>query len=122
MAIFYLFYISAPINGNPTPGIPAKSYDAIICTHAFSLNQLPSEALDEFTRIVKSGGWLCFTTIKNFLIQKECGFLQKICNLVLGRKVDMIFSEEIQYNLSTSNTTVSGDGVNLGQIFVCKVL
>ena len=119
----YYLSISASIDGTPIPEIPPDSYDAIICTHAFSPNQLLPESLYEFIRIVKSKGWLCFTAMKNYVSLKEYDFLNKISDLVIERKIDLIFMKEFQYHEfnETAGLTLNENHA-LGYIFVCKVL
>ena len=58
--------------------------------------------------------------MKNFVIHRECGFLSTLYNLVLDRKLDVVFSEEIQNNSTTDlNSNAVG---SLGLVYVCKVL
>ena len=119
----YHLSISASIDGAPIPEIPPDSYDAIICTHAFSPNQLLPESMHEFTRIVKSNGWLCFTAMKSYVLLKEYGFLHTISDLVTERKIDLMLMKEFQYlELNELTTSIYNENHVLGYIFVCRVL
>ena len=67
---------------------------------------------------MKSNGWLCFTAMKSYVLLKEYDFLHKISDLVIERKIDLIFMKEFQYHA----TSISNENHALGYIFLCKVL
>ena len=54
-------------------------YDAVMCVGTFTFGHVKPNALDEFVRITKSGGLICFTI--NEGIHEEYGFDKKIENL-----------------------------------------
>ena len=56
-----------------------NSYDAIMCVGTFTFGHVKPNALDEFVRITKSGGLICFTI--NEGIYEEYGFDKKINEL-----------------------------------------
>ena len=62
---------------------PIKSvdnfYDAVMCVGTFTFAHVKANALDEFVRITKKGGLICFTI--NEGIYKEYGFDKKIMKL-----------------------------------------
>ena len=55
-------------------------YDAVMCVGTFTFAHVKASALDEFVRITKNGGLICFTI--NEGIYMEYGFDQKIEKLV----------------------------------------
>ena len=54
-------------------------YDAVMCVGTFTFAHVKANALDEFVRITKKGGLICFTI--NEGIYKEYGFDKKIMKL-----------------------------------------
>ena len=54
-------------------------YDAVFCVGTFTFSHVKPKALDEFVRITKKGGLICFTI--NEGIYKEYGFDKKIKQL-----------------------------------------
>ena len=56
-----------------------NSYDAVMCVGTFTFVHVKPNALDEFVRITKSGGLICFTI--NEGIHEEYGFDKKIISL-----------------------------------------
>ena len=54
-------------------------YDAVMCVGTFTFGHVKPNALDEFVRITKPGGLICFTI--NEGIHEEYGFDKKIENL-----------------------------------------
>ena len=56
-----------------------NSYDAIMCVGTFTYGHVKSHALDEFIRITKNNGLICFTI--NEGIYEEYGFDKKIIEL-----------------------------------------
>ena len=54
-------------------------YDAVFCVGTFTFSHVKPKALDEFVRITKKGGLICFTI--NEGIYKEYGFDKKINEL-----------------------------------------
>ena len=56
-----------------------NSYDAVICVGTFTFGHVKPQALDEFIRITKNKGLICFTI--NEGIHKEYGFDKKIKQL-----------------------------------------
>ena len=54
-------------------------YDAVFCVGSFTFSHVKPNALDEFVRITKKGGLICFTI--NEGIYKEYGFDKKINEL-----------------------------------------
>ena len=54
-------------------------YDAVFCVGTFTFSHVKPNALDEFVRITKKGGLICFTI--NEGIYKEYGFDKKINEL-----------------------------------------
>ena len=64
--------------------IQDNTYDAIMCVGTFTFGHVKPPALDEFIRITKSNGLICFTI--NEGIYKEYGFDKKIENLKKSKK------------------------------------
>ena len=56
-----------------------NTYDAVLCVGTFTFGHVKPPALDEFIRITKSGGYICFTI--NEGIHEEYGFDKKINEL-----------------------------------------
>ena len=54
-------------------------YDSVMCVGTFTFGHVKPQALDEFVRITKKGGLICFTI--NEGIYKEYGFDKKINTL-----------------------------------------
>ena len=54
-------------------------YDSVMCVGTFTFGHVKSDALDEFVRITKPGGLICFTI--NEGIYEEYGFDKKILDL-----------------------------------------
>ena len=54
-------------------------YDSVMCVGTFTFGHVKPQALDEFVRITKKGGLICFTI--NEGIYKEYGFDKKIDTL-----------------------------------------
>ena len=61
---------------NKTIKIEKNTYDAIMCVGTFTFGHVKPQALDEFVRITKNKGLICFTI--NEGIYKEYGFDRKI--------------------------------------------
>ena len=59
-------------------------YDAVMCVGTFTFGHVKPNALDEFLRITKNDGFICFTI--NEGIYKEYGFDKKIENLKKSNK------------------------------------
>ena len=59
--------------------IPDNTYDAVTCVGTFTYGHVKAEALDEFVRITKDGGLLCFTI--NEGIYGDSGFDTKLLAL-----------------------------------------
>ena len=59
-------------------------YDAIMCVGTFTFGHVKPNALEEFVRITKNGGLICFTI--NEGIYKEYGFDNKIEELTKNNK------------------------------------
>ena len=59
-------------------------YDAVLCVGTFTFGHVKSDALDEFVRITKPGGLICFTI--NEGIYKDYGFDKKILDLKANNK------------------------------------
>ena len=65
-------------------------YDAVLCVGTFTFGHVKSNALNEFIRITKPGGLICFTI--NEGIYKDYGFDNKISNLKANNKwIEMEF-------------------------------
>ena len=56
-----------------------NTYDAVLCVGTFTFGHVKPPALDEFIRITKPGGYICFTI--NEGIHEEYGFDKKIIEL-----------------------------------------
>ena len=65
--------LNKPINSKD------DTYDAIFCVGTFTFGHVKPNALDEFLRITKKGGLICFTI--NVGIYKDYGFDKKIQEL-----------------------------------------
>ena len=65
--------LNKPININD------NSYDAVMCVGTFTFGHVKPHALDEFIRITKNKGFICFTI--NEGIHEEYGFDKKIKQL-----------------------------------------
>ena len=61
-----------------------NSYDAVMCVGTFTFGHVKPNALDEFVRITKAGGLICFTI--NEGIHEEYGFDKKIASLKENNK------------------------------------
>jgi len=61
-----------------------NSYDAVMCVGTFTFGHVKPNALDEFVRITKAGGLICFTV--NEGIHEEYGFDKKITSLKENNK------------------------------------
>jgi len=61
-----------------------NSYDAVMCVGTFTFGHVKCNALDEFLRITKKDGLICFTI--NEGIYEEYGFDKKIENLKKSNK------------------------------------
>ena len=64
---------------NKTIEAKDNSYDAVMCVGTFTFGHVKPNDLDEFVRITKSGGLICFTI--NEGIHEEYGFDKKIISL-----------------------------------------
>ena len=64
------------------------SYDAVMCVGTFTFGHVKPPALDEFFRITKNKGLICFTI--NEGIYKEYGFDQKIEELKKNKKFNIV--------------------------------
>ena len=64
---------------NKTIKIENNTYDAIMCVGTFTFGHVKPNALDEFIRITKNKGFICFTI--NEGIHEEYGFDKKINQL-----------------------------------------
>ena len=60
-------------------------YDVVMCVGTFTFAHVKADALDEFVRITKRNGLLCFTI--NEAIYIDYGFKSKIDNLVNNNKI-----------------------------------
>tara|TARA_B100000579_G_scaffold417554_1_gene414193 strand:+ start:1220 stop:1849 length:630 start_codon:yes stop_codon:yes gene_type:complete len=67
------------IDLNKTIDKKNNSFDAVICVGTFTFGHVKPDALDEFIRITKNKGLICFTV--NEGIHKEYGFDKKILQL-----------------------------------------
>ena len=73
-----------------------NSYDAVMCVGTFTFGHVKPQALDEFIRITKNKGLICFTI--NEGIHKEYGFDKKIKQLNndnLWKKIEFFKSDYI---------------------------
>ena len=61
-------------------------YDALMCVGTFTFGHVKPQALDEFVRVTKKNGLICFTI--NEGIYKDYGFDKKIENLKQDNKWD----------------------------------
>mgnify|MGYP001444054685 CR=1 FL=1 len=66
----------------------ARSFSAVISIGTFTFGHVKSDALDEFVRITKPGGLICFTI--NEGIYKDYGFDKKILDLKANNKWDEV--------------------------------
>ena len=65
-------------------------YDAVMCVGTFTFAHVKANALDEFLRITKNGGLICFTI--NEGIYMEYGFDKKIEKLIKqGKRIEIEF-------------------------------
>ena len=60
----------------------SNSYDSVMCVGTFTFGHVKPNALDEFVRITKPGGLICFTI--NEGIYEEYGFDKKIKTLTVN--------------------------------------
>ena len=65
-----------PCHLNKSINLPDKYYDAVICVGTFTYGHVKPKALEEFIRITKKNGLICFTI--NEGIYSEYGFDKKI--------------------------------------------
>jgi len=83
------------------------TYDAIICVGTFTHGHVKADALDGMLKIIKPGGYFCFTVHEG--VYEEYGFEEKIRDLdtagtwkLLDRtKVAYLYKEGIQAWLCT---------------------
>ncbi len=78
----YQKLIKADLNQNIS--IIDNTYDAVMCVGTFTFGHVKPQAIDEFIRITKKGGLICFTI--NEGIYKDYGFDQKIEKLKIDNK------------------------------------
>jgi SAM-dependent methyltransferase len=64
---------------NKNIDVQNNTYDAVMCVGTFTFGHVKPHALDEFVRITKNGGLICFTI--NEGIYEEYGFDKKIDEL-----------------------------------------
>ena len=64
--------------------IESNLYDVVMCVGTFTFGHVKSRALDEFVRITKPGGLICFTI--NEGIYEDYGFDKKISDLKENNK------------------------------------
>tara|TARA_B100001750_G_scaffold18950_1_gene12903 strand:+ start:126 stop:755 length:630 start_codon:yes stop_codon:yes gene_type:complete len=89
------------IDLNKKINIKNNSYDAIFCVGTFTFGHVKPHALDEFLRITKNSGLICFTI--NEGIYREYGFDKKIEELTKNKlwkikeffKSDYIASKDV---------------------------
>ena len=67
--------------------IQNNTYDAVMCVGTFTFGHVKPPALDEFLRITKNKGLICFTV--NEGIYKEYGFDKKIEELKESKKLNI---------------------------------
>ena len=67
--------------------IKNDTYDAIMCVGTFTYGHVKTQALDEFVRITKNNGFICFTI--NEGIYEEYGFDKKIEKLKELKKLQV---------------------------------
>ena len=63
-------------------------YDSVMCVGTFTFGHVKPDALDEFVRITKPGGLICFTI--NEGIYADYGFDKKILDLKMNKKWEEI--------------------------------
>ena len=73
---------------NKTIEAEDNSFDAVMCVGTFTFGHVKPNDLDEFVRITKSGGLICFTI--NEGIHEEYGFDKKIISLNENNKWEEI--------------------------------
>lgn len=64
---------------NQSLNIPDNTYDAVTCVGTFTYGHVKADALNEFVRITKDGGLLCFTINEGVYI--DSGFDTKLATL-----------------------------------------
>ena len=79
-----LYQKLSKIDLNKKIDIPDNTYDAVMCVGTFTYGHVKPNALDEFLRITKNKGLICFTI--NEGIYEEYGFDAKIKNLKKNKK------------------------------------
>ncbi|KAL9967995.1 hypothetical protein ACROYT_G026319 [Oculina patagonica] len=57
----YQKFICVSLSEQPTPGIEADEYDALICAGTLIFAHVKPAAIDEIIRMVRNGGLVCFT-------------------------------------------------------------
>ena len=57
-----------------------NKFDSVFCVGTFTFGHVKPDALDEFIRITKNNGFICFTI--NVGVYKDYGFDKKINNLI----------------------------------------
>ena len=75
--------------GNDSLSIEQKSYDAIVCSGAFTKGHLPATAMDEMIALVKQGGILCFNIRDNTLVNDSHGYQRKLEEIIKQQKVKL---------------------------------
>ena len=73
---------------NKSIAIQDNFYDAVMCVGTFTFGHVKPQALDEFIRITKKGGLICFTINEGIYI--EYGFDKKIKTLSEENKWNQI--------------------------------
>ena len=74
----YKNFHGADLSNNPI-SVQDNFYDAVMCVGTFTFGHVKPQALDEFIRITKSGGLICFTINEGIYI--DYGFDKKINHL-----------------------------------------
>ena len=83
---------------NQTINVPDNTYNAVMCVGTFTFGHVKPQAIDEFIRITKKDGLICFTI--NEGIYKDYGFDKKIYSLKKDNKWEELEFFKSDYILS----------------------
>ena len=93
--------------GNNSLSTEQKSYDAAVCSGAFTKGHLPAAAMDEMIGLVKQGGILCFN-IREITLNDSHGY---------GKKLEEIVKQEkVKLHLETKEVAAHNDTFDKGNI------
>lgn len=91
--------------------IPTNTYDAVISVGTFTCGHVGPEAFDELTRIIKPGGYICFTVRGEAWDEDES----------YRKKIDALQKNNIWQPLEEKTTTYLEKEGSLGKVCLCQI-